>query len=247
MMGIVRVGPASIAWASAQGRTELDAFAVLSGPDLIRAAAMEPDQLNRFLLGRLLINALVAELFPAATEWVIAAGVCQRCGNPHAGVELEGVPARASVSYAADLVVVAVAPTSQVTRLGVDVEPADSDPQRAVDLRRLLGASSEPVLRRWTRVEAVLKADGRGLLVDPGAVHLRQGGAWLAGQTLSYVVAEVEAPPGYLISLAWCATAPAGTDPDHGTRRLNGPAGARWSNRRVPAPARAGRSRRAPR
>ena len=240
-MGIVRLGPASVAWASGLRRVELDAVAVLSGPDLLRSAAMDPHQRNRFLVGRLLIDALVAGLFPTATAWVVSAGVCPRCGEPHAGVELDGVPARASVSYAADLVVAAVAPTSQVSRLGIDVETADVDHERALELRRLLGASSEPVLRRWTRVEAVLKADGRGLLVDPGAVHLRQGGAWLAGQSLSYVVAEVEGPPGYLISLAWCATAPSGTDPEHNTRRLNGPAGARWSRLRVAAPARAGR------
>jgi 4'-phosphopantetheinyl transferase len=208
---------------------------------------MDADQLKRFLVGRLLVNALVAELFPHATGWLASAGACQRCGELHAGVELEGVPARASVSYAANLVVVAVAPTSLVSRLGVDVETADIDHQRALDLRRLLGASSEPVLRRWTRVEAVLKADGRGLLVDPGAVHLRQGGAWLAGESVSYVVAEVDGPPGYLISVAWCTTAPSGTDPEHNTRRLKGPAGARWSRLRTAAPVRVGRSLRGPR
>lgn len=228
-MAVIRVGPASVAWVPARPPVVLDALAVLSGPDLLRAAAMASDQLNRFLRGRLLVNSLVAELFPDATGWVVSSSVCQRCGKLHAGVGVEGVLARASVAYAPDLVVATVAPSCLVGRLGVDVEAADVDQERALELRRMLGASSEPVLRRWTRVGAVLKADGRGLLVDPGAVHLRRGGAWLAGEHTSYEVAEVDGPSGYLISLAWCAAGSTGTDPGQTSSRMTGPAGTRWS------------------
>lgn len=240
-MGVIRVGRASVAWVPADRPVVLDAPSVLSGPDLLRAAVMASDQLNRFMLGRLLVNSLVAELFPDATGWVLSSGTCQRCGNLHAGVEVEGVAARASVAYAANLVVAAVAPSCLVSRLGVDAEDADVDPERALHLRRVLGASSEPVLRRWTRAGAVLKADGRGVLTDPGAVHLRRGGAWLAGQPTSYEVAEVDGPPGYLISLAWSAAVPAGTDPGQTSSRMSGPAGARWSTPHDAALARAGR------
>ena len=239
-MGVIRVGPASVAWVPAHQPVVLDALTVLSGPDLLRAAVMPSGRLNRFLRGRLLVNALVAELFPDATGWAVSSGGCERCGNLHAGVVLEGVLARASVAYATNLVVVAVAPSCLVGRLGVDVESADVDHERALELRRMLGASSEPVVRRWSRVGAVLKADGRGLLVDPGAVHLRRGGAWLAGEHTSYEVAEVDGPAGYLISLAWSAADPTGA-PGHISSRMDGAAGARWSAPHGAALVRAGR------
>jgi 4'-phosphopantetheinyl transferase len=229
---IVRVGPASIAWTRDERPVDLPTqLALLSPSDRERAAGLAPARLNRFLQGRLLLRDLVGDLFPDAVGWLVQPGVCRKCGLRHAGTELEGVPARASVSYAAGLVVAAVAPTSRVCRLGVDVEPAIADSTRVEDLRRLLGASTEPVVRRWTRVEAVLKADGRGLLIDPGAVWLRRGGAWIAGEQASYVVAEVGGPPGYLISLAWCAAAVSAAASGTTSRRTGGPAGARWPAR----------------
>ena len=227
--GSVRLGPAQVAWAPARHPCPPIPLAALSGSDLLRLDELAVDLRDRFVVGRLLIHALVAGLFPTATEWTIVAGPCRRCGQRHAGVELDGVPARASVAYAAGTVVVAVAPTSEVSRLGIDAEPDLVDHARVEDLRRMLGASSEPVLHRWTRVGAVLKADGRGLLIDPGAVRLRRGGAWIAGQPASYVVAEVPGPPGFLLSLAWCSVAPAGAVQTG--RRTERAAGSRWSPR----------------
>ena len=118
------------------------------------------------------------------------------------------------------------------TAQGVAAALDAADQTRVDDLRRLLGASNEPVLRRWTRVEAVLKADGRGLLIDPGAVCLRQGGAWIAGERAGYVVAEADGPPGYLISLAWFAEAASAASSGTAIRRTAGPTGVRWPARR---------------
>ncbi len=229
--GSVCVGPALVAWAPTRRIDDAIPLAALSGPDLLRLDGLAPGLREGFVVGRLLIHALVAGLFPHITEWSVTAGRCHRCGRLHAGVELDGVPARASVSYAADLVVVAVAPASQVSRLGLDVEFGVADIGRIEELRRMLGASTEPILRRWTRVGAVLKADGRGLLIDPGSVHLRRGGAWIAGQAASYAVAEVPGPPGFLVSLAWCTVAPVGAVPAQVGRRMTGAAGARWNPR----------------
>ena len=227
--GSVCVGPALVAWAPARRIGHALPLAALGGSDLLRLEGLAPGLRDRFVVGRFLINALVAGLFPQATGWTVAAGPCRRCGQLHAGIELEGVPAFASVSYAADIVVVAVAPSSQVSRLGVDVESSVADAARVDEFRRALGASTEPILRRWTRVGAVLKADGRGLLIDPGSVHLRRGGAWIAGQAASYVVAEVPGPPGFLVSVAWCTVAPVGAVPAQTGRRMTGAAGARWN------------------
>ncbi len=199
------------------------------GPDAERAAGLPTPRLKRFLLGRLLVHALADDRFPDAPGWRMMPAVCPRCGNRHAGIEFDGLPARASVSASGGLVVAALAPSSRVRMLGVDVERDAADQVRVDDLRRLLGASTERVLRRWTRVEAVLKADGRGLLIDPGAVWLRRGGAWIAGEPASYVVAEVAGPQGYLISLAWSAAVAPAAVSGRSTRRTAGPAGARWS------------------
>jgi len=223
------VGPACVAWVGEDAGIDTEGqLALLSGPDGERAAGFRPDRLRRFLLGRALVRALVRVRFPEASTWSVFSGECRRCGTRHAGVEIEGAPVLASVSYADGIVVAAVADTALTHRLGVDVEADAADQTRTDDLQRLLGASSEAVLRRWTRVEAVLKADGRGLLIDPGAVWLRRGGAWIAGEAESYVVTEVPGPAGYLVSLAWSAAAASAAEPGRATRRTAGPAGTRW-------------------
>jgi hypothetical protein len=86
----------------------------------------------------------------------------------------------ASLSTSEDVIVVAV---SDDARLGVDVEVLFSArhgvgsgdvAQRVRDVADVLGVDANDeraVLQRWVRVEAVLKADGRGLRVDPRDVR----------------------------------------------------------------------------
>lgn len=205
-MHTIGVGPASIAWSATspgpvRTRTRVSD---LSPQDRARAAGFGVDRRREFVLGRSLVARLVDGLFPDAIGWSVGTGVCGRCGQVHGPVELVGVPAVAGVSYARGLVVAAVAPSGTVGRLGVDVELDAADTTRTRDLERLLGRSREPVLRRWTRIEAVLKADGRGLLVEPGDVRLHGRTASIAGNKTVYRFADVDGPPGYVISLAWC-------------------------------------------
>jgi 4'-phosphopantetheinyl transferase len=84
------------------------------------------------------------------------ANPCPFCGGPHGPVQLPGSPWRASVSYAGDLAVVGVVPSAGIGAFGLDAE----DVAKTGDLD----------LRAWTRVEAALKADGRGIRVDPETV-----------------------------------------------------------------------------
>ncbi len=201
-----QVGPASVTWAATSpGRVRTRPVVDhLSQQERARAAGFGVDRRREFVLGRSLVAALVDELFPGITGWSVGTGICGRCGERHGPVELAGVPAVAGVSYARGLVVAALAPSPAVGRLGVDVELDAADTTRTRDLERLLGRSREPVLRRWTRIEAVLKADGRGLLVEPGDVRLRGRAASIAGGKVRYQVADVDGPPGYVVSLAWC-------------------------------------------
>jgi hypothetical protein len=85
-----------------------------------------------------------------------------------------------SLSTSEDVIVVAV---SDDARLGVDIEVLLSARhgvgsgdvlQRVRDVAAVLGVDAgdeREVLQRWVRVEAVLKADGRGLRVDPLDVY----------------------------------------------------------------------------
>jgi 4'-phosphopantetheinyl transferase len=78
----------------------------------------------------------------------------------------------ASISYAGDLVVVAVAEASHVLAVGVDAERTERD--RTERLRGVIVPGRTTSLRHWTRVEAVLKADGRGLAVEPARVRIER-------------------------------------------------------------------------
>lgn len=109
---------------------------------------------------------------------------CPRCGGPHGRplVTIDGEPGpSASIARAGSLSVVAVADRD----VGVDVEPAAerseiaavalSPAEQAALLEVPVSERGARVLRTWVRKEAVLKALGHGLLVDPSLVGLRDG------------------------------------------------------------------------
>lgn len=226
----MRVGPARLAWGAAAevpgvvlsadrpevalpgvdrpeaALLEIDRpEVVLSAVDGARAASFGAGRRVEFVAGRALVRRLLAELFPGA-EAAVTSAVCPHCGEPHGGILIEGVDAVASVSHAGGLVVAAVAASGGGRRLGVDLELVAEGAVRLDDLAGLIGGPRDDVLRRWTLIEAVLKADGRGLRVDPAEVRLRarpRASARIAGDAVRYRVAEVPAPPGWIASLAW--------------------------------------------
>jgi 4'-phosphopantetheinyl transferase len=142
-----------------------------------------------FLLGRLLLRELAEE---SAGAPVTITAVCAQCGEEHGRPVAAGL--WLSVAHAGDLVVVAAAPTP----VGVDVERADA---------HIPGEYGGHV-RSWTRLEAVLKADGRGVVVDPGDVSFAAAApsatATVAGSR--YSVREVDFDAAYVISVAWAET-----------------------------------------
>ena len=200
--GAVRIGAVELAWTTA-ARDERPTE--LSRDDVARAADLTPGRRQRFLAGRRLLRTMLTDRFPEARDWWITTAACPHCGGRHGGVAVHGLPALVAVAHADELTVGAVAFVADLARLGVDAEPADADPAREADLARLLGVPAGMALRRWTQVEAVLKADGRGLRVDPAAVRVERGRASLDG--VGYRLAAVPGPPGHLISLAWAASA----------------------------------------
>jgi hypothetical protein len=103
-------------------------------------------------------------------------------GSPSSAPSVPSV----SLSTSEDIIVVAV---SDDARLGVDVEVlfsarcgsgSEDVVQRVSDVASVLGMAvgdERDVLQRWVRVEAVLKADGRGLRLDPRDVSFSEDDA----------------------------------------------------------------------
>jgi len=149
------------------------ALAALSTPERERWAAVAPES---FLTGRHLLRTLVTELTGRANVEISA--TCATCGGPHGRPEAEGV--WLSLSRCAVGLVAAACDRAPV---GVDVETTGTE-------------------LRWTRVEAVLKADGRGLRVDPADVTIVDGFGSIAGSGARYRVSEVDLDPRVVVSLA---------------------------------------------
>ena len=110
------------------------------------------------------------------------------------------------MTYAGGFAIVCVADAAHTAAIGIDGEAA-SDPRRtAAAMRGIIRPGVSSSLREWTRVEAVLKADGRGLRVAPAAVSLAEGdGGWRAsveGSGRSFTGWDVAGPPGVLVSVA---------------------------------------------
>lgn len=177
---------------AAMGQSQLDRFRRLSG-----------DRAEAFMAGRALIRRLARRI--GGSDDVVVSSRCDNCGADHGRPRCEGVSL--SVSHAPGLVVVAAAPTS--VRLGVDVE-ATIAAGRADELGLLFPDGSAPDLAAWTRIEAAVKADGRGFEIDPWDVLLKRRpgtdpSTWTAalpGRRTAVEVATLVGPPGYVMSVA---------------------------------------------
>ncbi|MCS5716314.1 hypothetical protein NVV95_17340 [Herbiconiux sp. CPCC 205716] len=163
---------------------------LLSDEERMRAATTpDPDVAARFVLGRVAVRHLAAELArpgpggsaPTPGEVTVWA-LCPDCGGPHGRPHVDvrkpkGRPLSVSIAHCAAGVAVAASWSGDV---GIDVELADTPVEAMAAIAALVppearpsGRSWDPV-QHWTRVEAVLKSDGRALRVDPSAVLLRR-------------------------------------------------------------------------
>ncbi|HEY9308360.1 MAG TPA: chemotaxis protein CheY [Microbacterium sp.] len=131
---------------------------------------------------------------------------CARCGGPHGPVRTTDASARPAVAYASGVAVAAVASRGSGT-FAIDAEVETEPVRDAAGLNGILGARSGVRLRDWVRVEAALKADGRGLRVDPGTVAVVPvgGQGWQAVVAGGPMIAgwDVDGPPGLVISAAF--------------------------------------------
>ena len=150
-----------------------------------------------FLAGRRLLRGLVGDVLGVEPAAVPLTATCPDCSRDPGRPTSAGTDLHVSLAHRADAVVAVVA---RGARVGIDLEQPST---RVDDLAPLI---PNPSLQRWTRIEAVLKADGRGLRVDPAAVVFEPvpGGelASVPGSPIRYLVREVDVVPGVRASVA---------------------------------------------
>lgn len=144
---------------------------------------------------------LLRDLLPADSR---LSNLCPRCGGRHGPVRVAGAPFVASVTYAGGYAVVVVAPTGEVARIGIDAEPADRRVEHGTAPGGVHATGRAITLRDWVRMEATVKADGRGLHIAPERVHVEAAdGGFLAridgGDALPGW--DLDGPPGLLVSV----------------------------------------------
>jgi 4'-phosphopantetheinyl transferase len=166
------------------------------------------------VLGRLLVRLALETLGLAPVD--LAGWRVDRFGRP----SLPGCAADCSVSHSGGLVAAAA---SLPGRVGVDVEVLAPLPVEALDAAfspeemadiRSAGNQSRRALELWTGKEATLKADGRGMTLDPSRIDARGEAIRLGGEV--WRIFRPALAPGWLCALATNQVAPAvrsvGTD-----------------------------------
>ncbi|TCL84474.1 4'-phosphopantetheinyl transferase [Rathayibacter sp. PhB179] len=185
---------------------------------------------ERFVFGRVLLRMLAGELLGLPASMIRVTARCSRCGGPHGRPWIEGAEhLSVSIAHCPGAVVVAASSAGVV---GVDVEPVAGPPERGVAITRIAGApfatggfrAADPILH-WTRIEAALKADGRGLDVDPRRVRIHESRFTAEARIDSsrFRLAEPHLDPSLRVSVA-LGDSVGGAGPIIGWRREHGDA-----------------------
>ncbi|KAA9133826.1 4'-phosphopantetheinyl transferase family protein [Microbacterium caowuchunii] len=117
-----------------------------------------------------------------------------------------------------------VAVSDHGIRVGIDLRDMhpDADLRAAIRSHSRLweGSTDLDYLNHWTRVQAVLAADGRGMRVRPELVVLDQGGTrgWTPDRPTRYQIVDLSRN-AYVITLAYAAGEAEDSRPDGALRR----------------------------
>jgi 4'-phosphopantetheinyl transferase len=186
-------------WAPGRVDAALDRLPAFMREEILRSQRQADRQAR--ILGRLLLRAGLLRL-GLHRDAPLAAWTRDASGRPR----LLDCPADFSISHSGGLVLCAL---TMAGRLGVDVERRAR--MKNLELRAAFGdgewadilASTDPsltALRLWTIKEAALKADGRGLSIEPSKIDARPGSVFMAG--IRWIISEPAVSPGWVCSLA---------------------------------------------
>ncbi|MFD7610888.1 4'-phosphopantetheinyl transferase family protein [Streptomyces sp. NPDC059828] len=186
---IAPVGPGECHVWSAEARWAPGLLDLLDDDERERCAQFRVDGARAlYLTAHVLARQVVGAQLSLDPREVVVVPVCKHCTDPgdrpHGKPTLPGTSLELSLSHSGQRVMVALTAAGPV---GVDVEeitdgrdlPLDvlSVPERAE--LELLAPEERPAafIRYWARKEAVLKATGDGLMVEPSALTVTGPGA----------------------------------------------------------------------
>jgi phosphopantetheinyl transferase len=174
----------------------------LGRSDRARFAGLDELQRRRFLAGRAAVLAVTERLVGRPLPGLAIDAVCDDCGGAHGRPVVSGVRTNVHVSIAhANGLGFAVAAWSPV---GVDAQPLQTPHDRLAAVRALTGERGD-LLGRWTAVEAILKADGRGLRVDPAEVLVGRRHGRVADRGIRYRLHREPDLDGCVVTIAVAA------------------------------------------
>jgi len=173
-IGRTQFGRAEIAWTDAAACTAPTAsvWDRLGEQQARRHAALSGIAAQRFLAGRVMLLALITQL--TDSDDLGFTTTCERCGADHGRPRLQHAPVAVSVSYAGPVVAVAAVRLGDANAVGIDIErrPLGKADEPLHELANLFGSATPPDIAQWTMLEAVVKADGRGIRLDLSTVHI---------------------------------------------------------------------------
>lgn len=210
-------------WWSSPVRAPASAAALLDDAERARCATYRAGaDRARFVSGRLLARQGVAAALGCEPGAVRLEARCRLCGGAHGKPRVHDAAGGAldlSIAHAHERVIVAVAGGCAV---GVDVERIGPFEDLAREAAGVLDGEERAVLsalapaeravgffRYWTRKEALLKATGHGLAIEPASLRVtppdRDAGLICAPPALvrgRVWMSDLDAGPGYAACLA---------------------------------------------
>ncbi|MEU0370179.1 4'-phosphopantetheinyl transferase superfamily protein [Streptomyces sp. NPDC006283] len=183
---------------------------LLDASESARLAALRwPQDRDAYAVAHVTLRRLLAEWLGQAPETVpLLREPCSHCGGPHGRPYVPDSGVHFSLSHTRGMVLIALASRP----VGVDVEtllgtPAVDEltsqlhPDEAAELAVVpYEARPRAFARCWTRKEAVLKALGVGLNLEPALTYVGTGAqpAWQQ----AWLLADVATEPGYAAAVA---------------------------------------------
>jgi 4'-phosphopantetheinyl transferase len=176
----LRPGQCDVWWARPDDRAESMLSLLDDGEKRRLERFKRSDDADRFVVAAVLARSVVASYLGCGPAEIILDRRCSDCGAPHGKPRVRGSGLELSIAHSGWDVGVAVS----LGPIGLDVERLecgalhpDGMAAHALSARERtsleqLSATARPIawLKYWTRKEAVLKATGDGLRIDPASL-----------------------------------------------------------------------------